>query len=107
MKVILHPEQTFTAQIGDRVVHGLSLSEEWQGMKRLVDSNGRYLILKSDGSVVEGSNDLLDALGYDSIDRDKLMMILTINQALKDIEKSGGIFAKTINEMRAIAENRE
>lgn len=61
MKVQLHEEKTFAAKFGERVLHGL-LREQWHGLDRLIDANGRDLILNN-GKVVKGHPDLLRELG--------------------------------------------
>jgi len=59
---MLHEEKTFTAAVGDRVVHNLALAGKWEGLQKLLDPAGRFIIL-NDGAVVKGSPALLHDLG--------------------------------------------
>lgn len=61
MKLELAPEQTFSARAGDHIVHGLRISSEWEGLRKLVDAKGRHLILDGE-SVVRGTDSLLHDL---------------------------------------------
>jgi len=61
MKITLQKEETFTAVAGERTLHGFT-RETWHGIDRLLDPQGRELILL-DGDVVRGTAALLTALG--------------------------------------------
>jgi formylglycine-generating enzyme required for sulfatase activity len=60
-KVELHRQDTFTATVGDKTVHGFIVESEWHGLKRFLDPHGRDLILY-DGVVIKGSLTLLHDL---------------------------------------------
>jgi hypothetical protein len=61
MKITLQKEETFTAVAGERTLHGFT-RETWHGIDRLLDPQGRELILL-DGDVVRGTAALLTDLG--------------------------------------------
>lgn len=62
MKIELTQEQTFSARAGQQLVHGLRITDEWEGLRKLVDGTGRHLIVDVDGIVVKGTAALLHDL---------------------------------------------
>lgn len=62
MKIELTQEQTFSARAGQQLVHGLRITDEWEGLRKLVDGSGRHLIVDVDGIVVKGTAALLHDL---------------------------------------------
>ncbi|MES2148627.1 MAG: hypothetical protein V4508_02430 [Pseudomonadota bacterium] len=61
MKIKLTQEKTFTARAGTQQVHGLRITSEWEGLRKLVDGTGRHLIVDGD-VVVKGTPALLHDL---------------------------------------------
>lgn len=59
MKIQLTPDQTFSARFGDKLVHGLRVTSEWEGLRKLVDGTGRNMIVDADGIVMKGTPALL------------------------------------------------
>lgn len=62
MKIELTQEQTFSARAGDQLVHGLRITSEWEGLRKLVDGTGRHMIVDADGIVMKGTAALLHDL---------------------------------------------
>ena len=62
MKIELSQEHTFSARAGQQLVHGLRISSEWEGLRKLVDGTGRHMIVDADGIVVKGTAALLREL---------------------------------------------
>lgn len=62
MKIEVIPEQSFTARIGERSIAGLRVTSEMEGLRMLVDSAGRFLIVDTDGTVVKGTPALMHDL---------------------------------------------
>lgn len=63
MKIELTQEKTFTARAGDQLVHGLRIDSEWEGLQKLVDNSGRFLIFSgADGTVYNGTPSLMHDL---------------------------------------------
>lgn len=62
LKIELTQEQTFSARSGQQLVHGLRITAEWEGLRKLVDGTGRHLIVDVDGIVVKGTAALLHDL---------------------------------------------
>ena len=62
MKIELTQEQTFSARAGEQLVHGMRITAEWEGLRKLVDGTGRHLIVDVDGIVVKGTAALLHDL---------------------------------------------
>lgn len=61
-KIELLTEQTFTARAGDKLVRGLCVESEWEGLRKLTDQHGRHLIIGEDGQVFTGTAGLLHDL---------------------------------------------
>ena len=59
MKIELTQEQTFSARAGDQLVHGLRITSEWEGLRKLVDGTGRHMIVDGEGIVLKGTPALL------------------------------------------------
>jgi formylglycine-generating enzyme required for sulfatase activity len=62
MKIEIIPDQSFCARAGDKFVPGLRIASEWEGLRKLVDGNGRFLIADTDGTVFKGTPDLMHDL---------------------------------------------
>jgi hypothetical protein len=62
MKIELVPEQSFFARAGEQIVRGLSVVDQWEGLRKVVDSRGRSLIVDQDGTVLKGTDGLLHDL---------------------------------------------
>ncbi len=62
MQIELTQEQTFSARAGDQLVHGLRITSEWEGLRKLVDGTGRHMIVDADGIVLKGTPALLHDL---------------------------------------------
>jgi len=62
MKIELTPDQSFTARAGERLVHGMHITSEWEGLRKLVDGTGRHMIVDADGIVIKGTPELLHDL---------------------------------------------
>lgn len=62
MKIELVPEQSFFARAGDQIVRGLSVVDEWEGLRKVVDARGRSLIVDQEGIVLKGTDGLLHDL---------------------------------------------
>jgi hypothetical protein len=62
MQIELTQEHAFSARAGDQLVHGLRITSEWEGLRKLVDGTGRHMIVDADGIVVKGTPALLHDL---------------------------------------------
>jgi len=62
MKIELVPEQTYSARAGDKIVHGLSVIDQWEGLRKVIDVHGRHMIVDQDGTVLKGTDGLLHDL---------------------------------------------
>ncbi|MES2346293.1 MAG: SUMF1/EgtB/PvdO family nonheme iron enzyme [Pseudomonadota bacterium] len=62
MQIELTQEQTFSARAGDKLVHGLRITSEWEGLRKLVDGTGRHMIVDADGIVIKATPALLHDL---------------------------------------------
>lgn len=62
MKIELAPEQTYSARAGDKIVRGLSVIDQWEGLRKVIDIHGRHMIVDLDGTVLKGSDGLLHDL---------------------------------------------
>lgn len=62
MKIELTQEKTYSARSGQQLVHGLRITAELEGLRKLVDPAGRWMIVDVDGIVVKGTAALLHDL---------------------------------------------
>lgn len=62
MKIELVPEQSYFARAGEQIVRGLSVVDQWEGLRKVVDGRGRSLIVDQDGTVLKGTDGLLHDL---------------------------------------------
>lgn len=60
-KIALHKEETYTLVLGERALHGCTC-ETWHGFDRLLDPQGRELVLHK-GEIVRATETLLADLG--------------------------------------------